>query len=197
MNTLVEAAASMPLRLTLTWDLFIIVFVALVIAYSFIIGKEESATVIVATYVAIVAVESVGHLLAASGGVLTEPFARAGIPLDPPVIATVKLASLITVVILLATRGGLQITYERTLGSATNVALTALLGCAKAALLLTTLATSIAGLPLLSTTAASPHPLFVPLLQDSHLLALLLTYRDVWFALPAGILLITGILARQ
>jgi hypothetical protein len=35
------------MNLTLSWDLFIIVFFALVVTYSFIIGRKESMKIIV------------------------------------------------------------------------------------------------------------------------------------------------------
>ena len=54
--------------LTLTWDLLLILFFAIVIAYSFIVGKEESGKIIVASYVAAVAVQGLGNI----GDLLTQ-----------------------------------------------------------------------------------------------------------------------------
>ena len=48
------------MNVTLTWDLFIIVFFAVIITYSFIIGRREAIKIIIATYIAIVAVQGSG-----------------------------------------------------------------------------------------------------------------------------------------
>jgi hypothetical protein len=50
--------------LELSWDLFIIVFFGIVVAYSFIIGRNNNLKVILATYVAALAADAVGNLFA-------------------------------------------------------------------------------------------------------------------------------------
>ena len=50
--------------LQLTWDLFIIVFFVIVVAYSLIIGRDNTIKVILGTYVAIVCADAIGALFA-------------------------------------------------------------------------------------------------------------------------------------
>jgi hypothetical protein len=53
------------MNVTLTWDLFIIVFFAMVMAYSYIIGRHQAAKIIFASYIAIIAVQGLGNILMA------------------------------------------------------------------------------------------------------------------------------------
>ena len=49
--------------LTLSWDLFIVFFFSVVTAYSFIIGKHQTLTTLVAAFIAILATQGLGHVL--------------------------------------------------------------------------------------------------------------------------------------
>src|SRR3990167_4181608 len=51
------------MNITLSWDLFIMVFFAVIIAYSFIIGKNQTLQVIIATYIAVLTADAIGNLL--------------------------------------------------------------------------------------------------------------------------------------
>lgn len=46
-----------------TWDLFIIVFFGLIIAYSFIIGRQKTTEVMISSYVAILASDGAGNVI--------------------------------------------------------------------------------------------------------------------------------------
>ena len=79
------------MELTLSWDLFVIVFFAVVITYSFIIGKHESVKIIIATYIAIVAAQGMGNLLERLSGESEPLFSMVGLTLDIQLLATTKL----------------------------------------------------------------------------------------------------------
>jgi hypothetical protein len=49
-------------NLRLSWDLFIIVFFGVIIAYSFIIGRNQTLKIIIATYMAILTADGLGNL---------------------------------------------------------------------------------------------------------------------------------------
>ena len=50
------------MNLNLSWDLFILVFFAVVVAYSFIIGKNQTLKVILGTYLAVLCADGMGNL---------------------------------------------------------------------------------------------------------------------------------------
>lgn len=51
------------MKINLTWDLFIIVFFAVIIAYSFIIGKNKTLKLIIATYMSLLASDGLGNMI--------------------------------------------------------------------------------------------------------------------------------------
>lgn len=184
------------MTITLTWDLFIIVFFALVVAYSFIIGKHESVKIVFATYVAVVAVQGVGNLLERFSGQSDAWLSMFGFGLDATMLATVKVVVFVAAVIVFAVRSGLEVEYGKEPGGATNAVLTGLFGFATAGLLLSTLTTFIAGVAILDAGVRTSVAL-VPFLAQSQLLQILVNYQDIWFALPALLILVVGFVSQE
>ena len=186
------------MNLTLSWDLFIIVFFALVITYSFIIGKKESLKIILSSYIAIVAVQGLGNFgervlgFSETQSVLS----GVGIPLDTTAISIIKLVIFITVVVFLAVRAGLHVDHAHDGGAFVNVGMTALCGFATAGLLLATLLTFIAGAPLLDMHVTTT-PALAAVLSKSTLMTIMIENLDLWFTLPAAVLIGGGFIGNQ
>lgn len=181
--------------LTLTWDLFVIVFFAVVITYSFIIGKHESVKIIIASYIAIVAVQGIGNLL--SRIATDDPmFSMLGITVDITLLSTTKLVLFVAAVVFLAVRGGFEIEFKREPGSSIDLVITAIFGFATAGLLLSTLLTYVADVPILSKTIAETSTI-ASIMQGSNLMATMIAYQDLWFAGPALLVLATGFIGRE
>lgn len=183
------------MNLTLSWNLFVIVFFAVVVTYSFIIGKHESVKIIVASYIAIVAVQGIGNLLARFAG--DDPlFSMLGITVDITLLATTKLVLFVAAIIVLAVRGSFEIEFRRDPGSIADLALTGIFGFATAGLLLTTLLTYVADAPLLSRDIAETA-LIASMMERSALLATIVRYQDLWFCGPALLLFASGFLGKE
>lgn len=185
------------MNLTLSWDLFILVFFALVVTYSFIIGKNESVKIIIASYIAIVAVQGLGNFAQRLLG-LTDASASLniiGFSVDSSITSIVKLALFITIIVFLAVRAGFHVQYtnER---AVTAIALTALCGIATGGLLLSTLFTYIAGIPLLDS-AAQANAALSSVMQQSALLQLMIQNQDLLFTFPAIVLIAAGYLSNK
>ncbi len=185
------------MNLTLSWDLFIIVFFALVVTYSFIIGKKEAVKIIIGSYIGIVAVQAVGNLLqkllGSSGASL---LGYVGLTVDGNVLSIAKLVLFIVVIVSLAIKAGFDVQYSKQPNTVMNMVFTTLFGIASAGLLLSVLLSYIAGVPLLETTATQATPL-APVIQQSMLMPLMLTYQDLWLILPAVLLIVVGFLHNQ
>lgn len=185
----------MPLNVS--WDLFIAVFVALVVAYSFIIGKHESVKVIIAAYVAIVAVHGIESLVVRYFPLVQQTLGTLQISFTPMTIALSKLLLFIVAVILLTLKGGLAVSYEGEPGVVTNVLITFVLGVAKAGLLLSTLVSYVANVPLFRENGVAAAAWIQSLLAQSMILRIMLEERDLWFALPALVLLLVDLLSKD
>lgn len=183
------------MEIALTWDLFVIVFFAIIIAYSFIVGKHESVKIIIATYIAIVAVQGIGNILERISGESEPVLNVLGVSLDITLLSTTKLLLFVITIIFLAVRGGMEIEYANETGTFLNTFLTGLFGFATAGLLLSTLLTYTAGLPLLSSTLTE-SPTISPLLSQSILLATMIKNQDLWFSLPAILLIVVGFIGH-
>lgn len=184
------------MELELTWDLVIVIFFAVVIAYSFIVGKNESVKVIISCYIAIVAVAGFANFLATLATDSEALMATLGFPLDSQLLALCKLGLLAMVIVFLVLRSGLSVHYQKELTGVKNLLLTASLGFAKAGLLFVTLLTFIAGKPILDASLGA-SPILAPLLSGSSLLPYFITYQNIWFAFPALLLIGSGFLGEK
>lgn len=184
------------MNITLTWDLFIIVFFAVIITYSFIIGRKEAIKIIIATYIAIVGVQGIGNVLERVAGETSTLLTTLGISMDIAIFSIFKLVLFIIIIIALAIKAGITVTYEREPGLPLNAALTGLFGFSTAGLLLSTMLTYTAGVPLLDTNLPNVAALS-PIIQQSQLMQFMILNQDLWFSLPALALLIAGIVGNR
>ena len=176
--------------ITLTWDLFAIMFFATVITYSFIIGKHESVKLVIATYIATVAVQGLGNILVRLNGENESLLLSVGITLDDDMLSLLKLLLFIVVIIFLVVRGGLDVDYNKESSSLINIGVTGVFGFATAGLLLSTLLSYIAGGPLLDNALAQTDTVS-PIIAQSKVMQLMILNQDLWYALPA--LLLVGV----
>ena len=182
--------------LTLSWDLFIIVFFAMVIAYAFIIGKHDSVKLIIATYIATVAVQGLGNILERLTGESHAVLVVLGLSVDSTILATTKLIVFAAAVIFIMVRGGINIEYGKEPGKVLSTIIIGLFGFATAGLILSTLMTFVAGSAILDATLAESTNMS-PIIQQSKLMQLLIFNQDLWFALPAILLLGVGFLSSE
>lgn len=179
-----------------TWDLFIIVFFGLVITYSFIIGKHEAVKIIISTYIAILAVEGIGNVIERLTGDSRPLLNVIGINVDTDILTAIKLVLFIALIIFIAVRSGLEIEYGKEHGSATNVFLTGLFGCATAGLLLVSLFVFVTDLSILDPNITQEE-LVAGLMQKSKLMQVMIKNQDLWFSMPALLLIAVGFLSNE
>lgn len=178
--------------LTLTWDLIVIIFFALIVAYSFIVGKDQAVKIIISSYISIVAIQALGNILSLLSNQSTSILELVGFGLSPSVISIMKLILFVVMIIFMAIKGGFEMSYEKEIGGIWEPIITGAFGFATAGLLLTALLTYVAAKPLLDASLASAT-LLQPLLQGGVLVHYMVDYQNIWFALPAMLLLGVGI----
>jgi hypothetical protein len=181
------------MEIALTWDLFVIVFFAMVITYSFIIGKQESVKVVIASYIAAVSVQGIGNILGQFSG---QSLNVMGISVDITLLSGTKLLLFVAAVIFLAVRGGIDIAYSKPSGSLTSMVITGAFGFATAGLLLSTLLTYVAGTPILDTELVKAAAVS-PILEESRLMHAMVLYQNLWFSLPAILLVAVGFVSNE
>lgn len=177
--------------LTLSWDLFVIVFFALIVTYTFIIGRDESIKIIVATYVAIIAVQGIASALGRLNTELGSVLSYVGLEGASWMLVVAKLVIFIAIIIFFTVRGGFEVKYSREPSQLLAIALTGIFGIATAGLILTTLMTYVTGVPLLEMNLATVKTLG-PIVQQSQLMQFLIQNQDLMFTFPAVVLAAVG-----
>lgn len=184
------------MEIDLTWDLLVIVFFAVIVAYSFIVGKDESVKIIIASYISIVAVQAIGNLLEMLNGESSSMMDMLGFGLDMNMISTVKLIIFVAMIIFMAIKGGFEMEYAKDLPGAWDPVITGAFGFATSGLLMSALLTYVAAKPLLDESLAQA-PLLQPILAGSTLMQIMVDYQNLWFCLPALLLLVIGFMSNR
>lgn len=179
-----------------TWDLFIVVFFGLVITYSFIIGKHEAVKIIVSTYIAILAVEGIGNVIERITGDSRPLLSVIGLNVGGDMLTAVKLVVFISLIIFIAIRSGVEIDYSKDHGSAVNALLTAVFGFATAGLLLISLFIFVADVQILDPNVENIEEISA-LLSKSKLMQVMILNQDLWFSLPALLLIAVGVISNE
>lgn len=184
------------MNLTLSWDLFIIVFFVVITTYTTIIGKKESMKVIIATYVAIVAAQGIGNVLQRIMSTAPQSALNMlGLTGNLPFLSIMKLVLFIVIIVLLTIRGGVQLQYEKET-MLVNFFITVLCGLATAGLLLCALLTYVSNIPLLDMGMPKLASLS-PIIQQSHLMQIMVLNQDLWFSFPAIVLIGAGFAGKS
>lgn len=172
--------------MSVSWDLFIVIFFAIVMSYVFIMGKEQSMRIIIATYVSIIAVQGMGNVLAtmlSSSGLTMQSL---GIPVDMTMIALAKIFIFALCIIVFVLRSGIDVSYDKHVGSILTMVYTGLFGFATAGLLISAILLYAVG-----TGTEGATGIITPLAASSLLMQLMLQNHTLWYTLPA--LLIIGV----
>lgn len=181
--------------LTLTWDLIVVVFFALVVVYSFIVGRDAAMKIAVSAVLAVVAVQGIGNAIALLAPPANAYLAGADLALPLRYLPVFKIALLAVAIVALSLRAGFRCNGERT-GAISDLAFTAAFAVATAGLLLIALITFLAGKPLLDPSLSSADAI-TPLLAQSTLLPLFVAQQDLWYVLPGFLLLLCGFLGKR
>ncbi len=148
--------------------------------------------IILGTYIASITVEGLRHLLAQileSSGVT---MASMGIPLDATMIALAKIILFALCIIIFMIKSGIFVSYDKEAGSILTLVYTGLFGFAAAGLIVSTILSYAAGSGILDAgLIANASP------ASSTLMQLMIVYQELWFALPALLIIILAFLHKE
>jgi hypothetical protein len=164
-----------------TWDLFIIVFFAIILAYSFIVGRNSTLKIIIATYIAILTADGFGNIIdrffLAPGSVVETPAA-----LGPESLVIFKILAFVLVILLITVRGSFFVAMDRERSLVLNIATTGAFGFLSAGLIISTILVYISGGAFVGEAASTVG---VDITADSLLAKLMTQNYNIWFSLPA------------
>ena len=174
-------------NLRLSWDLFILFFFAIVIAYSFIIGRNQTLKVIISTYMAILTADGLGNLI--------KTYLLPAAPtlqgeMGDQAMVLIKILTFVLVIVILAIKGGFQVNLAPEGSIVTRVLANLTFGFLNAGLMVSTLLVYLTGGSFV--TGNIPAGIATTLYQESIFVKSIVDNYNVWFALPVlGVVLIS------
>lgn len=186
------------MELTLSWNLFIGGFFAIILAYSFIIGKNQTLKIIISTYLAAFTADGIGNV-ALSAFERYSPLARNMTPeLMEKYFLIFKLLLLIGLVVFIVINGDFEVQVEP--GSHILVAITSniVFGVLSAGLLISTIMVFLSGGSFLNAVVGDLQgEQIATLLQESRLARVMVYNYNLWFSVPAIAFIIESIISNR
>jgi hypothetical protein len=186
--------------LKLSWDLFIIVFFAIVTAYSFIIGRRDTLKIIIATYIATLSADGLGNLFSRFIG-QTAFFAKlakfmgfgTGVEQFSSIL---KILMLIAVIVVLTIYGDYEVEEPQDKNAFISLVTLTALSLLSGGLILSAIIVFANGGSLIDGTASISES-FRNVYEESRFVRGLLDWHDIWFALPGVIFVVISIFQRN
>lgn len=177
------------MNIPLSWDLFVLVFFVIIVAYSFIIGRDNTLKVILGTYVAALAADAAGNLFSMSFGqsaLFTKVLNLAGVETGNEATVFVKVLIFVALVILFSVRGAYEVNTTEDRSTGVRMVISFVYAILSAGLIISVILVFISGISFVgggaNTTTTSA---LTDLSTQSRLIKSMLNYTYLWFSLPA------------
>lgn len=178
--------------LRLSWDLFVLVFFGVVIAYSFIIGRNQTMKIIISSYMAILTADGIGNLFQTY--ILPTAPSMQGEAGDQALVL-IKIFIFVLVIVLLAIKGGFRVDILPESSAVTRILANLSFGLLNAGLMVSTLLVYLTGGSFVMGTVEAG--LQTHLYAQSQFIQAIVDHYDVWFALPAVAIVLTSFMQAQ
>ncbi len=186
------------MELNLSWDLIGIVLFGTIIAYSFIVGVNRTAKIIIATCLASLTADGIGNFFQSiflSSDKFNSALKFADINGPEEALILFKIIIFAIVVVMIATKGAFIVDAAQPSRPGGAVWLNLLFGFLSAGLIISTLLVYIAGL---SFTQAPPvNSDIVSIYAQSPLVKLMVDHHDFWFSAPIIAFVIWSIFSER
>jgi len=183
-----------------TWDLFIIIFTAIVVAYNYIIGRETTVKLIVATYIAILAadglINTIHKYLFSSSSLVENTVHFASNSME---IIVAKIITFILLVVFLALKGGFEAQENEQAGMFNFLYMT-LFGALSASLIISSFLAFLSGGTFIDAfvkAGVEPTTLSMSIYNQSIIAKFLIDHSNIVFSLHALILILANIGIEQ
>jgi len=185
------------MEINLSWDLFVIVFFTVIIAYSFIIGRNQTIKIIISSYIAILASDGVGNLI--------ERFFIGQNPIvniinfagSESSLVVLKIFIFIFTIVLIATRGRFSINMEKTKSQAINVMLNLTYGILSAGLITSTILIYTSGASLVQETSIIMNGAVLEMYHSSYMVQMMVNNYNIWFSHPANTFVVSSFIGED
>jgi len=187
------------MNLHLSWDLFILVFFAVVVAYSFIIGRNQTLKVILGTYVSILCADGLGNLFAkylAPSQAFLRFMKLFAVGSEDQAVIFFKVLIFLVLIVLISVRAMFTVESEEHGPMSIRIVVLFLLGLMSAGLMMSTVLVFISGASLIGTDITGGN-ILLEVYNDSRLVRIMVDFANVWFFLPGITFIILGFLHKK
>jgi hypothetical protein len=173
------------MAINLSWDLFIVVFFTLIIAYSFIIGKNRTVKVIIGTYLAILTADGLGNLLERYLVMPNPLFQSMPAIFTERALVLFKIGVFLVAIVIVAVKGGFSVNLKEERTGILKVISNFCFGFLNAGLMISTILIYISGFSFVQGAFDfSASPVF-EIYKQSQLVKIMVNNYNFWFSLPA------------
>jgi len=185
------------MEINLSWDLFVIVFFTVIIAYTFIVGRNQCLKIIISTYIAILAADGVGNLV-------VKYFIG-----QKPVIETfdfssgegswilIKVIMFIFSIVIITTKGKFQINVSAANSSVMSIIFSLTYGILSAGLITSTILIYASGTSLVQENSFIMNKAILDIYEQSKLVRLMMNNYNIWFSLPAVAFVVSSFFGKE
>lgn len=185
------------MEINLSWDLFVIVFFAVIIAYSFIIGRNQTLKIIIASYIAILTADGIGNLIKHYFIGESAAATAVDLPSDEGGLVVIKIFIFVLTIVLVATRGRFTINMSRHSSSVMSIILNLTYGILSAGLITSTILIYTSGSSLVQETSVIMNEAVLVMYRESVMVQTMINNYNIWFSLPAITFVISSFLGEE
>lgn len=177
------------MNISLSWDLFVVVFFVVIVAYSFIIGRDNTLKVILGTYVAALAADAIGNLFGMyfSGSELFMKILRAAaVTSDEEAVIFVKVLVFVALVIAFSVKGAFDVQTSDDSSAIVRGAMTVVYAVLSAGLIISAILAFVSGISFIGGgSAETVSSALLPIYSKSQLIRTMVQTNYLWFSIPA------------
>ncbi len=185
----------------LSWDLFVVVFFVVIVAYSLIIGRDNTLKVILGTYVAALAADAAGNLLGKylSGSELFMKLLKfAALGTEDAAVVFMKVIIFVALVIMFAVKGAFFVQTANDRSGPIRFIITCIYAVMSAGLIISVILVFVSGVSFISsgngeTTGTALWNIY----NQSQFIRSIVANSYFWFSAPAAVFLIQSLYAKK
>ncbi len=185
------------MEISLSWDLLVIVFFTVIIAYTFIIGRNQSIKIIISSYIAILAADGIGNLIEryflGQNPIIRVMEQSSG----ESSLILLKIVIFILSIVLITTRGKFNINIARSNSMMMRITLSLAYGVLSAGLITSTVLIYASGASLVQESSLIMNDAILEIYQQSKLVRLMINNYNAWFSLPAIAFVISSFFGEE
>ncbi|MDP2642394.1 hypothetical protein COY05_01685 [Candidatus Peregrinibacteria bacterium CG_4_10_14_0_2_um_filter_38_24] len=189
------------MTIVLSWDLFVLVFFVVIVAYSFIVGRDSTLKIILGTYVSMIAADAGGTVFSQyfGGSVMFMKLLKlAAVGNEQEAMVLVKVVIFIAFVIIFAVKGAFEVDTVDDRSAAVRFVLSILYAIMSAGLIISAILVFVSGISFIG--AGEPKTTITALwdvYNESSLIRSIVNNSALWFSLPALAFLVHSLYTKK